>query len=237
MRVEEGTREDWQQLCRFHYRGHNVSVARKYFRLVRKDELCGVIVYAYSPPACYGRRLVLPRMSMTEINQQLCTINRVVIHPKYRTVGLGAKLIRESLPLAGTPYVELIAVMAKYNPFAERAGMKRITQQETVLNVSKVSKVLLDLGFNIQLLGSTHYVQEKLEALNARQMGELKEAFMRNSHPRFKKVFSASKHQPYGKGSEYIKCVQNADITRMVRLIKIASMLLQTKVYLFWKNS
>jgi ABC-type ATPase with predicted acetyltransferase domain len=35
---------------------------------------------------------------MQEINKQLSTINRVVIHPKYRTVGLGAKLIRESLP-------------------------------------------------------------------------------------------------------------------------------------------
>ena len=67
MKVEEGTREDWLKLCRFHYRGHNVSVARKYFRLVRKDELCGVIVYTYSPPACYGRRLVLPRMSMKDI--------------------------------------------------------------------------------------------------------------------------------------------------------------------------
>lgn len=27
---------------------------------------------------------------------------------------------------AGTPCVELIAVMAKYNPFAEKAGMRKI---------------------------------------------------------------------------------------------------------------
>jgi ABC-type ATPase with predicted acetyltransferase domain len=55
-------------------------------------------------------------MTIQEMNRQLSTINRVVIHPKYRTVGLGARLIRETLPLAGTPYVELIAVMAKYSP-------------------------------------------------------------------------------------------------------------------------
>ena len=54
-------------------------------------ESCGLIVYCYPPPACYGRRLVLPRMTMQEMNRQLSTINRVVIHPKYRTVGLGAR--------------------------------------------------------------------------------------------------------------------------------------------------
>jgi hypothetical protein len=32
-------------------------------------------------------------------------------------------------PLAGTPYVEMPAVMAKYNPFAEKAGMKKIAEQ------------------------------------------------------------------------------------------------------------
>ncbi len=83
-----------------------------------------VIVYSYPPPSCYGRRLVLPRITIREMNKQLSIISRVVIHPKYRTIGLGAKLIRETLPLAGTSYVEMIAVMAKYNPFAEKAGMR-----------------------------------------------------------------------------------------------------------------
>jgi ABC-type ATPase with predicted acetyltransferase domain len=69
MKVEVGTREDWQKLCVFHYRGHKTSVARRIFRLVRGGELCGVIVYSYPPPACYGRRLVLPRMSMQEMNR------------------------------------------------------------------------------------------------------------------------------------------------------------------------
>ena len=57
MKVEEGTREDWQKLSTFHYRGHNISVPRKIFRMVRGNELCGVIVYTYPPPACFGRRL------------------------------------------------------------------------------------------------------------------------------------------------------------------------------------
>ncbi len=114
MRIETGCMEDWRSLCSFHYRGHRTSVPRKIFRLRREDELCGVIVYAYPPPACFGRRLMLPKMSMQELNSKLSTINRVVIHPKYRSIGLGAKLIRETLSLADTPYVELIAVMARW---------------------------------------------------------------------------------------------------------------------------
>lgn len=55
MRVEEGSIDDWSKLSTWHYRGHRVAVPRKIFRLVRGEELCGVIVYSYPPPACYGR--------------------------------------------------------------------------------------------------------------------------------------------------------------------------------------
>ena len=237
MKVESGTVKDWQKLCVFHYRGHKTSVVRKIFRLVRGGELCGVIVYCYPPPACYGRRLVLPRMTMQEMNRQLSTINRVVIHPKYRTVGLGARLIRETLPLAGTPFVELIAVMAKYSPFAEKAGMRKVAEQQSVETVSKVSSVLLELGFDMQLLGSERYVKAKLENLTSAQLSSLRGAFVKSSHPRFKKEFAASRHQPFGKTSDYIESVKNADHAKMAKLIKLVGMLLQTKVYLFWEST
>jgi ABC-type ATPase with predicted acetyltransferase domain len=234
MRVEEGTRADWQKLSSFHYRGHKVAVPRKIFRLVRGDELCGVIVYSYPPPACYGRRLVLPRMTIQEMNKQLSIINRVVIHPKYRTVGLGAKLIRDTLPQVGTRYVELIAVMAKYSPFAEKAGMQKVAQQQSVKSVAEVARVLSDLGFNLQLLGSSRYVHAKLGSLNAEQASKLKGAFIKNKHTRFRREFAAGRNQPFGKVADYVSSVQDANIDKMCRLVKLVGMLSQTKVYLFW---
>jgi hypothetical protein len=171
---------------------------------------------------------------MQDMNRQLSTINRLVIHPKYRTVGLGARLIRETLPLAGTLYVELIAVMAKYSPFAEKAGMRRIAEQQSIETVSKVSRVLLELGFDMHLLGSERYVKAKLENLTSAQLSLIREAFVKNSHPRFKKEFAVSRHQPFGKTSDYVLSIKNADITKMAKLIKLVGMLLQTKVYLFW---
>jgi GNAT superfamily N-acetyltransferase len=124
MRVEEGTKADWQKLSGFHYRGIRLRCHEK-SPAGSRDELCGVIVYSYPPPACFGRRLMLPRMTIQELNKQLSIINRVVIHPKYRTIGLGAKLIRETLPLVGTPYVEMIAVMAKYSRLRKRQACAR----------------------------------------------------------------------------------------------------------------
>jgi GNAT superfamily N-acetyltransferase len=235
MKVEQGTIADWHKLASFHYRGHLIVGPRKIFRLVRGEELCGVIVYCYPPPTCFGRRLVLSHMTMQELNQKLSIISRVVIHPKYRTIGLGAKLIMETLPLAGTPYVEMVAVMAKYNPFAEKAGMRRIAEQQPTEGVLRISELLSDFGFDLQLLGSNRYVFSKIEELNPAQIGKLKELFIKNKHPRFKKEFAVSRHQPFGKTSDYIACIKNADHVKMAKLVKLVGMLLQTKVYLFWQ--
>ena len=133
--------------------------------------------------------------------------------------------------------MELIAVMAKYSPFAEKASMRKIAEQQSVESVSDVSKVLTGLGFDLQLLGSERYVKEILQSLSPAQLDKLKESLIKNKHPRFKKEFAVSRHQPFGKTSDYIACIKNADHVKMAKLVKLVGMLLQTKVYLFWKGS
>jgi ABC-type transport system involved in cytochrome c biogenesis ATPase subunit len=236
MRVEQGTIADWHKLSSFHYRGHLVAGPRRIFCLVRGDELCGVIVYCYPPPSCFGRRLVLPHMSMQELNEKLSIINRVVIHPKYRTIGLGTRIIRETLSLAGTPYVEMVAVMAKYNPFAEKAGLKKVVEQKPLESVLRIAELLSSLNFDLPLLSSERYVLERLKRLSPLEVDKLKELFVKNKHPRFRKEFAVSRHQPFGKTSDYVKCIENADSGKIAKLVKIVGMLLQTKVYLFWSK-
>jgi hypothetical protein len=50
----------------------------------------------------------------------------------------------------------------------------------------------------------------------------------------FKKEFAVSRHQPFGKTSDYVKCIENADLSKIGKLVKLVGMLRQTKVYLFW---
>ncbi len=59
---------------------------------------------------------------------------------------------------------------------------------------------------------------------------------MANKHPRFKKEIAASRHEPFGKTYDYIKYVQNANISQLGKLIKVLAILSQTKVYLFWQK-
>src|SRR3990170_538660 len=238
MVIESGYLSDWRSLSGFHYRSHHAGASRKVYRLRRGDELCGVIVYTYPPPGCGGRHLVLSgRRSMKELNLELSTISRVVIHPKYRSIGLGAKLIRESLPRVGTPCIEMIAVMAKYNPFAEKAGMKKVLEQKPSEEAQRIADVLSGLGFDLKLLGSQKHVSDKLQNLTPQQVESLKATFIKNDHPRFRREFAANRHSPYGSASAYAEGVRNACADRITRLVKITGMLLQTKVYLFWGKS
>jgi GNAT superfamily N-acetyltransferase/phosphatidylglycerophosphatase A len=234
MRVVEGSRQDYYQLAGFHYRSHKVAGVRKIFSLKRDEELCGVIIYSYPPAACFGRRMVLPRMNMRELNEKLSIISRVVVHPKYRTIGLGHRLVKETLEHAGTPYLETVAVMAKYNPFFEKAGMRKIAESPQVKSALNVAEVLKTLGFNLTFLRSSKYVLKKLASLTGQDLSMLKAVFAENKHPRFMKEFSF--HDPYGKSKFYRKAMETADLHKLVKLIGICGMLLQTKVYLSWSQ-
>jgi GNAT superfamily N-acetyltransferase len=202
--------------------------------LKRGEELCGVIVYCYPPPTCFGRRLVLPKMSMKELNEKLSIISRVVVHPKYRTIGLGVKLVRETLAKAGTPYVEMPAVMAKYNPFGEKAGMRKIVEQPPSKEALKIAEILQMLGFNIQLLGSEKYVLNKLQSLSEKELRTVREAFIKHCHARFMKYFFP--HLLFGHKKAYVEEINKVSLERLAHLIKVSGFLLQTKVYLFWEN-
>lgn len=236
IRVEEGTFADYKGLSVFHYRGSRCSPPRKIFTLKRGEELCGVIVYSYPPPTVFGRSKVW-RGTFSELQREMSLISRVIVLPKYRTIGLGVKLVRDTLPLAGTPFVEMVAVMAKYNPFAEKAGMQKIAEESPSKQAMKISEKLFSLGFDLQFLGSEDYVRKKVESLSGEQMVVLKKAFVRNVHPRLMKEFVSSTNAAYGRKSKYLEGVKDAGAPKIVKLIKIVGLLLQSKVYLFWKDS
>ncbi len=234
MRVEQGSIEDWRKLAAFHYRSHRIPAPRRIFCLKRGDELCGVIVYSYPPPTCFGRSMMLPKMSMKDLNEKLSNISRVVVHPKFRTMGLGVKLVRDTLALASTEYVEMSAVMAKYNPFAEKAGMCKVADQRQSKEALQVVAVLKELGFNIELISSRTYVLSKLQSLSNRDIERVRQAFIKFKHVRFMKSFSC--HMPFGKKEDYQKKIMKASLEKLTDLIRICGFLMQTKVYLFCRN-
>jgi len=128
----------------------------------------------------------------------------------------------------------MVAVMAKYNPFGEKARMQKIAEQSPSKKALAIATVLSELGFNIQLLGSEKYVLNKLRTLKLEDVARVKDAFIRNKAPRFMKYFFP--HQPYGRQKVYVDKLMKASLERLAHLIKVCGLLLQTKVYLFWKK-
>ncbi len=130
----------------------------------------------------------------------------------------------------------MIAVMAKYNPFAEKAGMEKILEQKPAQAVFRVAEMLSGLGFDLKLLGSRKNVSDKLQSLSSELIADLKETFVKNDYPRFRRGLTVNRRIPYGTANAYVVAVNNASMEKLGRLVKITGMLLQTKVYLFWRK-
>ena len=244
MRVEEGTSKDYKALCQFHYRSTNMAPARKIFKLVRGNELCGVIVYSWGPVAVFGRRQAMGRVIRPrELNALLCIISRVVVHPKYRTIGLGVKIVKETLPLSPTPYTETVAVMAKYNPFFEKAGMTKIMIKTPDPKVLRAIRILDARGLESKFIASESYNIRKLEVMTPQQLEGVYSTMASNYHPRLGKHVrevttwgTAFSHKGVNAQKAFAEGVRKLSIPRLAHLIRVLALLAQTSVYLFYKK-
>ena len=113
----------------------------------------------------------------------------------------------------------------------ECAGMMKTTGQPPAKKAQKIAETLRKLGFNATFLGSKRYILKKLGSLKPEDLKNVRQAFKENVHLRFKKEFFY--HKPYGKARLFKEKVDNADIKKLAKLVRIVELLLQTKVYLF----
>ena len=229
MTVEEGAYEDWKQVAGFHYRSHRVAFLQKIFVLKRGGLVCGAVVYVSPMSAAPCRSRVLKIENMKELNEKLARVARVVVHPKYRTIGASVKLLRESLPLCGKPCVEMIAVMARYNPFAEHARMKKVCESKPDNLILKAVTKLEKMGFTNYLLAVPEHNRRLLEG-RIQQVKEILECF---SYPYNRRIAGA--HGNF-KNKDYHIWLENADANELANALTRLAQLNQTKTYLFWKN-
>jgi ABC-type ATPase with predicted acetyltransferase domain len=230
MRVEEGCYEDWKKVAGFHYRNHRVAFVQKIFVLKRKGRVCGAIVYTSPSAAASCRSQVFKPKNMKELNTKLTRVARVVVHPKYRTIGAGVKLVHDSLPLCGKPCVEIIAVMARYNPFAERAGMKKICESKPDKSILKAAAELEKLGFTSYLLAVPEYNNRMLKG----RISQVKEILSSFSYPYNRRIAGQHGHFTMEDYRKWLKKVKRDDLAPALRRL---AQLNQSKVYLFWQDS
>lgn len=193
--IEEGSYADYKALAPFHYIGKTVGYVRKIFKAVAavdgRRELAGVIVYSHPYLDVSARSKIIPKLRELRrklgkkryakwVDENFSRIARVIVHPKYRGIGLGSMLVRETLPRAGTRFVEALAVMARYNPFFEKAGMLHVAyESEARKKTLRELEKLEALGINLDLLSSRSYLLKSLKKLRRRDLRKASEAAAR----------------------------------------------------------
>jgi ABC-type lipoprotein export system ATPase subunit len=234
MTIAAGTTAHYKALSEFHYRAGRTPPPRKIFVLKRRNELCGAIVYCYPPPMSFGRKQVW-KGDMKQLQHDNSIISRIVIHPKYRSIGLGEKLVRDTLLFAGTPYVETVAVMAKYNPFFEKAGMQKVAESKPNKAVTEALAKLEKIGFDLMLLGSATYNHKIIEQTGTQAIIAILTELSQHYGGIRRRL--ANTKSPYPKHEEFAGKIAGATSTELAEALKRLSFANQTKTYLFYPKT
>jgi len=134
LRIEPGSKRHYEAFAAMHYRATDeLGFVDKVF--VMRDgadgDLLGIVVYSHGPLELALRNQATDGLfsrNAARVNRSLRIVRRLVIDPEVRGCGLGHYLLRRTLPLVGTEYVECLAGMGEFNPVFEKAGMRRIGQ-------------------------------------------------------------------------------------------------------------
>lgn len=139
------------------------------------------------------------------------------------------KLLRDSLPLCGKPFVEMIAVMAWYNPFAEHAGMTRVCESKPDKSILKAVAELEKQGFIAYLLAVPEYNKRMLKE----RVPQVKAILSSFSYPYTRRIADQPGHFIT---EDYRKWLREADKKDLSQALARLAQLNQAKVYLFWKS-
>lgn len=180
LRIVPGSRADYEELAHYHYRDNRLGPLAAIFALrlaagaVLGRQTVGVIVYKMPTPAAELRNVATAgcfagfdrATQLAIINKNVRCISRIIIEPRFRSLGLASRLVRETMPRMNVPIVEAMAVMGLVNPFFEKAGMKAFTAQMPARCVRLVEAFSM-VGVEKHNLIEPKKVQAKLDRLPA----------------------------------------------------------------------
>ena len=126
-------------LGELHYRGKYTGGTKEYLIAKFNNETIGVLV------------------STNLIGREGRRISRVVVHPSYRGCGIGKAIVERYID--DYPLTEVIAVMAKYNPVFDKAGMIRV-DDSIVKSPPRLKSSLKELDFNFKKWHDLNYCNQ-----------------------------------------------------------------------------
>jgi len=124
-----------------------------------------------------------------------------------------------------------MAVMAKYNPFFEKAGMTKITVRQPDKEIQRGVERLENLGFKPCLLASTQSNLEYLRTLNPEKLAKVKSILTEVGY--YKRLGATKK--PYVSKRDFNEWLSKQELNIVAQVISRLAVLNEIKVYLIWK--
>lgn len=137
MRVERGTRADWDMLHDLHYKAENLPAGPQYWRCVTAEgDLVGIVVFSTVSLLLAPRHQVFPKLKpggdthftnvhrATFLNANFRRAARIVTDTMFRGCGIAYRMVNLAMRLDGHRFIEIQSSMSKFNPFDIKAGFK-----------------------------------------------------------------------------------------------------------------
>ena len=138
MRVERGSKRDWDELHALHYKAESLPAGPHFWRCVTGDgELVGVIVLSSVSLLLGPRHEVFPKLKPGNdthftnvargkwLNANLLRAARIVTDTMYRGVGVSYRMVNLAMRMEGKRFIEIQSSMSKFNPFDVKAGFRQ----------------------------------------------------------------------------------------------------------------
>lgn len=137
MRVEPGTKADWDELHDLHYKAESLPAGPRYWRCVTADGiLVGIVVFSTVSLLLAPRHQVFPKLKpgqdshftnvhrATFLNANFRRAARIVTDTMYRGVGVSYRMVNLAMRMEQKRFIEIQSSMSKFNPFDVKAGFK-----------------------------------------------------------------------------------------------------------------
>lgn len=139
IRVEPGSKEDWDLLHELHYKAENLGIGARYWKITLRGQTIGVGVmtvpkmllsgrnelFKHLRPNVNGRDTRMVNKYRAEwLNANVCTNSRLVLDTMYRGAGIAYRAQNLMMRMTGSMFIEFQSSMSKFNPFAKKAGIQ-----------------------------------------------------------------------------------------------------------------
>ena len=181
LQIVPGDRSHYNRLSHFHYCNDSLNPYAAIYAITdahpvrsRFAGVVGVIVYTTPAPNLALRNHATGgiftgftdrRLQLQTVNKNIRCISRVIIEPRYRSLGLAPWLVEKTMPRLDFPIIESLAVMGNINPFFEKAGMKAFSAPQCLRN-AKLIEALSIVGIDEDMFIDAAAVWRKLNSLD-----------------------------------------------------------------------